>query len=183
MVSTAEATEATAPTPAKSRRARKSTNKPAPKKERKQRAPMSDDHKAKIQKGREQAKIVDNYLNALELHKPKRGRKVTAESRAQKLEQIEKDLFTASGVERLNLLQQQKNLQAQQAAKEPENDIEALQAAFVKIAAEYAANKGIARSTFADMGVPVPVLKEAGLRGTRGPGSKADTDDSDDEDE
>lgn len=182
MVTTAEATEGTgtpdAPPAKKSRTRKGPANKPAAgeKKTRKSK-PMTDEHKAALAEGREQGRIVDNYLVALETNRPKRGRKVTPESRQKKLDEIERDLLTASGVERLKLLQLQKNLQAQQAEKKPENDLPALEKEFIRVAAAYAAKQGIVRSTFVDMGVPVPVLKAAGLKGTRGPGSKAEDED------
>ena len=42
--------------------------------------PMSDDHKAALAAGRNEGRAVRRYLEALEAHKPKRGRKRTPES-------------------------------------------------------------------------------------------------------
>ena len=41
---------------------------------------MSDDHKAALAAGRNEGRAVRRYLEALEAHKPKRGRKRTPES-------------------------------------------------------------------------------------------------------
>ena len=42
--------------------------------------PMSAAHKEALAEGREQSRVVRDYLDALEAHKPKRGRKRTTES-------------------------------------------------------------------------------------------------------
>lgn len=156
----------TATAPKKSPRPRKSTTTgatTAPKSRKK--TPMTDEHKASLASGRDQARTVAAYLEALETHKPRRGRKVTVESLQKQLDKIEADLLTAKPLERLNLLQQKKDIQTRMAGLEnpAENNIEELQANFVKVAREYAARRKIHRSTFVDVGVPATVLKEAGF--------------------
>ena len=42
--------------------------------------PMSDTHKEALAEGRNHARIVGRYLDALEANKPKRGRKRTPDS-------------------------------------------------------------------------------------------------------
>lgn len=130
---------------------------------RKSRKGMTDEHKAAIAEGREQAKIVGRYLEALELHKPKRGRKRTPESMQKQLDRIETELADASPIDRLVLLQQQKDIQAEMASKSPEVDLEALEKEFIKVGKAYAQRKGIAASTFRAMNVPSEVLKAAGI--------------------
>src|SRR3546814_5647187 len=56
------------------------------------RSPMSDEHKAALAEGRNQGRAVRRYLEALEAHKPKRGRKRTAESIQKRLAAIDADL-------------------------------------------------------------------------------------------
>ena len=51
-----------------------------PAKTKRTRSPMSDSHKAALAEGREQGRAVRRYLEALEAHKLKRGRKRTQES-------------------------------------------------------------------------------------------------------
>jgi hypothetical protein len=41
---------------------------------------MSDEHKAALAEGRNQGRAVRRYLEALDAHKPRRGRKRTTES-------------------------------------------------------------------------------------------------------
>lgn len=158
MVATAEAdrpkaSDAKAPKPKTPRSPKKDTAKRS----------MTDDHKAAIAEGREQARTVGRYLEALEVHKPRRGRKVTQESLQKKLERIETELAEADPLERLNLLQQKKDITQQLETKTPETDIKALEAEFVKVAKTYAERKGIARSTFVEVGVPADVIKAAGI--------------------
>ena len=58
-------------------------------KERRARSPMSNSHKAALAEGREQGRAVRRYLEALEAHKPKRGRRRTSESVQKRLVVIE----------------------------------------------------------------------------------------------
>jgi hypothetical protein len=53
---------------------------------------MSESHKAALAEGREQGRAVRRYLEALEAHKPKRGRKRTPESVQKRLAAIEEKL-------------------------------------------------------------------------------------------
>lgn len=131
---------------------------------------MSADHKKALVEGREQSAIVDRYLKFLDTHKPKRGRKVTPDTVKARLAKFEADLLTATGVERLNLMQQIQDAEARLSDLEgakPEENIETLQADFVRVAKSYAEKKGITRATFHNYGVPMEVLKEAGMVGRR----------------
>ena len=62
---------------------------------------MSDEHKAALAEGREQGRAIRAYLEALEAHKPKRGRKRTAESIQKRLAAIVKEISTADPMTRL----------------------------------------------------------------------------------
>src|SRR3546814_18303252 len=71
------------------------------------RSPMSDEHKAALAEGRNQGRAVRRYLEALEAHTPKRGRKRTAESIQKRLAAIDADLAHADQLQRVQLFQQQ----------------------------------------------------------------------------
>ena len=77
------------------------------------RTPMSNEHKAALAEGRNQGRSVRRYLEALEAHKPKRGRKRTPESVQKRLVRIEADLVTADPLKRLQLIQERLDLQAE----------------------------------------------------------------------
>jgi hypothetical protein len=124
---------------------------------------MSDEHKAALAEGRAQGRAVRNYLEALEANKPKRGRKRTADSVKKRLEKIAVELETADPLKRLQLTQEQLDLEAELAAGEQTVDLSALEAGFVEAAAAYAGRKGISYGAFRSVGVPPAVLRAAGI--------------------
>ena len=64
------------------------------------RTPMSDEHKAALAEGRNQGRAVRRYLEALESHKPKRGRKRTAESIQKRLTRIDLEMERADDLQK-----------------------------------------------------------------------------------
>src|SRR5579871_1678869 len=71
---------------------------------------MTDEHKAALAEGRNHARTVGNYLEELDANKPKRGRKRTGENVKKRLTTVESELKNASGLTRLNLLQERRDL-------------------------------------------------------------------------
>lgn len=130
----------------------------------KQTRTMSDDHKAALAEGRTQGRAVRAYLEALAANKPKRGRKRTTESITNRLARIEAELTTADPLRRLQLTQEQLDLQAELATTDTTVDLTALEDAFVAAAAPYAARKGLSYAAFRAVGVPSVVLTRAGIR-------------------
>jgi hypothetical protein len=124
---------------------------------------MSDAHKEALALGREQGRAVRRYLEALELHKPKRGRKRTPESVQKQLAAIEDKLPSADALTRVQLIQQRMDLQAELAAKSETVDLGALEAGFVKAARDYGQRKGISYAAWREAGVDAAVLKKAGI--------------------
>ena len=72
--------------------------------------PMTGEHKAALAAGRDASRAVRNYLEALESHKPKRGRPRTPESVSARLAVVEEALTDAAPMSRLALLQEQIDL-------------------------------------------------------------------------
>ena len=125
---------------------------------------LTPEHKQAMTAGRLEGQAVKAYLDALEQHRPKRGRKRTTESIAKRLSTIESELAEASSLQRLQLLQERRDLQAEQTQMSGNStDIGALEGEFVKVAKAYSDRKGIAYATWRDMGVPADVLKQAGV--------------------
>jgi hypothetical protein len=124
---------------------------------------MSNAHKEALALGREQGRAVRRYLEALELHKPKRGRKRTPESIQKQLAVIEDKLGTADALTRVQLIQQRMDLQAELATKSTTIDLGSLEAGFVKAAREYGQRKGISYAAWREAGVDAAVLKKAGI--------------------
>ena len=129
---------------------------------------MSDEHKAALAEGREQGRVVRRYLEALESHRPKRGRKRTPESIAKRLAAIDEQLTAADPLNRLHLVQERMDLEAELAGSEGDGaDLDELEAAFVEVAAAYGERKGLTYDAWRSIGIAPRVLKAAGM-GRRG---------------
>jgi hypothetical protein len=126
-------------------------------------SPMSDTHKEALALGREQGRAVRRYLEALELHKPKRGRKRTPESVQKQLAAIEAKLPSADPLTRVQLIQQRMDLQSELASKGAAVDLGALEGEFVRAARDYGQRKGISYAAWREAGVDAAVLKKAGI--------------------
>jgi uncharacterized protein YicC (UPF0701 family) len=125
---------------------------------------MSDTHKAALAEGREQGRAVRRYLEALEAHKPRRGRKRTPESMEKRLTAIEDKLAQADPLTRLQLVQERMDLERQLEAADSTVDMQALEDEFVKAAPDYSRRKGITYAAWREAGVDPAVLRRAGIR-------------------
>ena len=125
---------------------------------------MSDEHKQALAIGREQGRAVRRYLEALEAHRPKRGRKRTPESIERRLSAIEQRLAGADPLSRLQLVQERMDLQEELATKSETADITDLESQFVAAARDYGERKGISYGAWREAGVDAAVLKRAGIR-------------------
>ena len=126
--------------------------------------PMSDDHKEALAEGRNHARIVGRYLEALEANKPKRGRKRTPDSVKKRLTAVAEELKDAGGLTRLNLLQERRDLEVELATMQAGTpDLSALEKEFVKVAKSYSAKKRISYGAWREFGVPPETLKKAGI--------------------
>ena len=125
---------------------------------------MSDSHKAALAEGREQGRAVRRYLEALEAHKPKRGRRRTPESVQKRLSTIEEKLASADALTRLHLIQERMNLEAELASTDNTVDVRALEDEFVAAAAPYGARKGITYAAWRQLGVDPSVLRRANVK-------------------
>ena len=130
---------------------------------------MSPEHKAALAEGREHGRIVRRYLEALEAHRPRPGRKRTPESVRARLATIDERLAQADPLSRLQLLQERMNLENELAAGSGTVDLQSLEDQFVEVAAAYGRRKGITYSAWRGAGVPADVLRRAGV--PRGGGS------------
>jgi len=130
--------------------------------------PMSAEHKAALAKGREEGRIVRQYLEALESTKPRRGRKRTPESIRKRLAVIDAQLPEAEPLNRLHLVEEKQRLEAELAHAGDTVDIASLEKSFVKVARAYGERKGISYSAWRTVGVPASVLQQAKIPRTRG---------------
>jgi len=125
---------------------------------------MSQEHKDALAQGREQGRSVRRYLDALEAHRPKRGRKRTPESIQKRLDDIETKLEAADPLTRLQLRQERRDLQSELEAKSNGVDLVQLEEDFVQAAKAYGDRKGITYATWREQGVDPAVLRRAGIR-------------------
>lgn len=131
------------------------------------RNPMSDEHKAALAEGRNQGRSVRRYLEALDAHKPKRGRKRTPESMQKRLDRIDIELAGADPLKRLQLIQERLDLKTELDASGEKIDLSGLEQGFVDAAAAYSARKGISYAAWRELGVEPGVLKRAGVSRSR----------------
>lgn len=124
---------------------------------------VTDDHKAAMAEGRSQSRKLAPYLEALESHRPKRGRKRTPDSITKRLEAIEEELPRANPIKRVNLLQERLNLTRERDTLETEVDLSEPEEAFVANAKSYGERRGITYEAWRQLGVPPEVLKRAGI--------------------
>jgi hypothetical protein len=127
---------------------------------------MSAQHKAALAEGRTQSKAVRQYLEALEAHKPKRGRKRTPDSIKKRLDAIEGQIESADPLKRLQLVQERMDLTSELANMEDKPDLSALEKGFTDAAKAYGSRKGITYAAWRELGVDAATLKAAGI--TRG---------------
>jgi hypothetical protein len=129
---------------------------------------MSAQHKEALALGREQGRVVRRYLEAIEAHRPKRGRKRTPESIKRQLAALDEKLAAADPLSRLLLTQERMDLESELNAMEEALDPTEMEDEFVKAAADYGRRKGISYAAWRGAGVPPNVLKRAGIRRGKG---------------
>src|SRR5690606_16467814 len=129
----------------------------------KTRTPMSEEHKAALAEGRNQGRAVRRYLEALDAHKPRRGRKRTPESIQKRLARIESELENADALKRLQLIQERLDLTAELESNEAQVDLVELEQGFIEAAGPYSERKRISYAAWRELGVDAAVLKKAGI--------------------
>lgn len=126
---------------------------------------MSDEHKAALATGRDQGRAVRRYLEALEQHRPRRGRKRSRDNVERRLGFVLAALDDAAPLERVHLIQERMDLEAELASMDAGAgvDLAELEEAFVACAADYGSRRGIGYAAWRDAGVAPSVLRRAGI--------------------
>lgn len=120
-----------------------------------QRVPkMTDAHKEALANGRAAGRVVRRYLYAV-VEAPTRTRTARRSAAAieGRLAAVDEALATAAPLQRLHLLQERIDLEAELEAQGPGEDLGELEEAFVQVAATYSARKGIGYSAWRAIGV------------------------------
>lgn len=124
--------------------------------------PMSDEHREALRRGREEARVIKEYLEALERRRP--GRPITADSVKHRIAALQAQIDAeASPLKRVELLQRRIDAEHSLAAVEDAPDIAGLESAFVACAKSYSERKGISYAAWREGGVPAATLRKAGL--------------------
>lgn len=127
---------------------------------------MSDEHRMAITEARRESGAVRAYLDAWEMHRPKRGRKRSPEAIRSRIAIIDTELLEASAFDRLHLLQERADLEQEVVSLESGADLSSLEDAFVEVAAAYGRRRGITYETWRQIGVRPELLKRAGIART-----------------
>ena len=124
---------------------------------------MSVAHKKALANGRNEGRIIREYLEIVEATKPRRGRRRTPESIAKRLSLITQELKTADPVTKVRLIQERLNLKTELASMKTKNEIAAAEARFVKVARSFSQRNDITYDAWREFGVTPAVLKRAGI--------------------
>ncbi len=123
---------------------------------------MSDEHRAALKRGRQEAAAIRRYLEAVASRKP--GRPVTADSLNKRLEKIEQQIQEEGNpLKAVELEQRRLDAQEQLGNLQDAPDVDELEKDFVKHAKSYAERKGISYAAWRAGGVPAATLKKAGI--------------------
>ncbi len=118
---------------------------------------------AKDSSARAQAKIIREYLEAIERNRPRRGRKRTRDTVEKQLGQVQGLLEDAEPLDRLHLIQRKIDLETELENLKNKVDIRDLEARFIASAKEYSDRKGISYDAWHALGIPNEVLERAGI--------------------
>lgn len=131
---------------------------------------LTKEHKKAMAKGRRQAKIVRDYLDALEAdaNRGAPGRPSDPNAVREKIADYEKRIGDEDdALRRVELIQKRLDSQEHLARLESDPDPTELQSDFIDVASEYSERKGITYMAWRELGVPAAVLKDAGIPRTR----------------
>jgi hypothetical protein len=124
---------------------------------------MSSAHKKALANGRNEGRIIREYLEIVEATKPKRGRRRTPESIARRLAVINTELKSTDAVTKVRLIQERLNLRRELAGMKSKTEIAAAEAQFVKVARSFSRRNDITYDAWREFGVTPTVLKKAGI--------------------
>ncbi len=132
---------------------------------------MSPEHKEALAQGRQQAKVVRDYLEALQTE-GRRGRPIDRQWLEARIERLQSQINEESNpARRVELIQQRLDAEQRLAGLEESPDRESLERDFIEVAKDYSQRRGITYTAWREAGVPAAVLREAEI--TRGGTSSA----------
>lgn len=124
---------------------------------------MTAEHKAALAEGRKESRALKSYLDALDEHRPRRGRKRTKENIGKRLADLETEIPATAPLKRVKLIQERMDLAAELEAMSDPVDLTELEAGFVEHAKAFSERKGISYAAWREVGVSAATLKKAGI--------------------
>lgn len=128
---------------------------------------LSAEHKAQMARGRDEARIVRAYLDAVDNGAKRPGRRRSPESISTQIAKVDALLREARGMDKLKLVKQRRDLEAARAKIAPVADHVGLERDFVRVARSYGERRSIDYSMWREVGVPAAVLTKAKVPRTR----------------
>ena len=124
---------------------------------------MSASHKKALANGRNEGRVIRDYLEVVEAIKPRRGRRRTPESIAKRLAAISAEMKVTDPVTKVRLMQERLNLRTELAGMKNKTEVAATEAKFVKVAQSFSERNEITYEAWREFGVAPAVLKRAGI--------------------
>ena len=124
---------------------------------------MSIAHKKALANGRNEGRVIREYLEIVEATKPRRGRRRTPESITRRLAAIAAELKTTDPVTQVRLIQERLNLRTELAGMKSKTEVVAAETKFVRVAKSFSERNDITYDAWREFGVVPTVLKRAGI--------------------
>ncbi len=127
------------------------------------RGELTPEHKEALARGRQEGKVVRDYLEALHAE-GRRGRPVDRQSLEARIERLQSQINEApDAARRVELIQQRLDAERKLAGLEGSADRQSLERDFIEVAKAYSERRGISYTAWREVGVPAAVLREAGI--------------------
>ncbi len=127
---------------------------------------MTQEHKDALAQGRKEARAIKAYLKTIDTRK--QGRPVSRESLVKRLDRTSRRIEDSDDpLKILDLIQTRLDIQLALSKLEDVENLDQLEAGFVRFAASYSERKGVSYAAWREFGVPAAVLRNAGVPETR----------------
>lgn len=125
---------------------------------------MSRSHKDALANGRAESRIIREYLQLVDAQRPRRGRRRSPDAITRRLRQIEIEIPNSHPVQRIHLIQERINLNAELATNSLSRAEQTqLEKAFIKVAKSFSERHNISSDAWREFGVSQRVLHLAGM--------------------
>ena len=125
---------------------------------------MSNSHKEALVNGRAESRVIRDYLQLIDAQRPRRGRRRSLETITRRLREIEIEIPLSQPLQRIHLLQERINLNAELATRSLSRTQQTqLEKNFIKVAKSFSERHHISPEAWSEFGVSPRVLHLAGM--------------------